>query len=1129
MHMKKLVALISLIMVACQLSTFGQSQGLDALKGSLSKVIPPSPGAAAIHKFSNIPVNFSTGIADISYPFWSWQRGRLSFSLSLAYHSGGNKVQDMSSKVGTGWALNCGGRISRTVRGVKDDEINRGYMYTAPLPPLSTFLYDDQEYYPTTPSLAGTSFSYNNVITTSNASLSNQNLLKSIVDGWLDAEQDIFSYTYPGGSGRFLFDKQKSIVKLEYNNVKILPQFSSYFNNQPNGYLVSFTIIDENGLSYVFDQVFSQNVDPVPASFGGYPESAATEWLLTKIIDPISTDSIVFTYVFDGASGVVKYETGFSQAHRYSYERKEYDIDGCPELMQHFHQDNDVMSYSLITGGEASPSTVTFPDGSTLFLEYNFPRIDLLNSNALTGILVKNNRNETVKSFQLNYSYFRCNPSGISLASQNDYSRRLRLDEIKELSNDGLSSKDTKYTYNSLQMNARDSKNLDYWGYNVNPVRSNGDYVPKMRFNNPVPIYGFEFLPGADRSPDEVYVKAGVLERIDYPTGGSTEFIYEINRAFSPVKYYENQMSSNTLGWSLATFNNTKGLVMNGRTETSVRFYFKADEINVRSTQNANELSSCFEQSQDNTAASFEIYATDGSFSTLVTDIYGNFLAGKTQVVTLPLGKQYMMKFIYDASSQCSYRYPFTIEASGTYYVVPQDKLAGGLRIKKILTNDGFGNILTKEYDYTNPDGHSSAYLDNIPNFRYYKTVTDVSERQQAAGMGGWSPCPPRRLLQHHVNRSSESTNTVNYSTGAPLVYARVTEISSDGSSIERVYDPVSYKDNKTTYPYTPGQEYQNLSCLLIKEIHKDNLKKIKNEVSYQYNKIISDVNIDDNKSFKTGVVADALGYNNKHYVVDPYMPKITRAELIKVETKSYDNGQTMTLTESKTYNGWYAVDKVTSANSRGEIIETEYKYVYNVPFNTVYNDMVQRNMLNTVVSTTQKKATTVNNTLVTQTANYGFFNSNMPLPLNIQKSIYQHPLETEVAFNSYDDKGNVTQYTSNDGIVTAFIWGYNKQYVVAKITGRSYMDAIAVLNMTIVNNPANDAIMRTELNKLRNLNGALVQTYTYMPLVGVTSETDANGRTLYYEYDSFNRLRRIKDKDGNVVKVFDYQYKVNQ
>ncbi|HEY8897221.1 MAG TPA: hypothetical protein VIM79_20500, partial [Niastella sp.] len=56
---------------------------------------------------------------------------------------------------------------------------------------------------------------------------------------------------------------------------------------------------------------------------------------------------------------------------------------------------------------------------------------------------------------------------------------------------------------------------------------------------------------------------------------------------------------------------------------------------------------------------------------------------------------------------------------------------------------------------------------------------------------------------------------------------------------------------------------------------------------------------------------------------------------------------------------------------------------------------------------------------------------------------------------------------------------------------------------------------------------GALMTTFTYEPKVGVTSQCDADNRVSYYEYDDLNRLLRIRDLDNNILKQFDYQYKV--
>jgi hypothetical protein len=49
--------------------------------------------------------------------------------------------------------------------------------------------------------------------------------------------------------------------------------------------------------------------------------------------------------------------------------------------------------------------------------------------------------------------------------------------------------------------------------------------------------------------------------------------------------------------------------------------------------------------------------------------------------------------------------------------------------------------------------------------------------------------------------------------------------------------------------------------------------------------------------------------------------------------------------------------------------------------------------------------------------------------------------------------------------------------------------------------------------------------TYTYQPLVGMTSASDIGSRITYYEYDGLQRLKRVRDQDYNIIKSVEYQY----
>jgi hypothetical protein len=53
----------------------------------------------------------------------------------------------------------------------------------------------------------------------------------------------------------------------------------------------------------------------------------------------------------------------------------------------------------------------------------------------------------------------------------------------------------------------------------------------------------------------------------------------------------------------------------------------------------------------------------------------------------------------------------------------------------------------------------------------------------------------------------------------------------------------------------------------------------------------------------------------------------------------------------------------------------------------------------------------------------------------------------------------------------------------------------------------------------------SLMTTYTFTPLVGMTSQCAANSEIVYYLYDGLQRLSEIRDQYGNIIKHMDYHY----
>jgi hypothetical protein len=161
----------------------------------------------------------------------------------------------------------------------------------------------------------------------------------------------------------------------------------------------------------------------------------------------------------------------------------------------------------------------------------------------------------------------------------------------------------------------------------------------------------------------------------------------------------------------------------------------------------------------------------------------------------------------------------------------------------------------------------------------------------------------------------------------------------------------------------------------------------------------------------------------------------------------------------------------------------------------------------------------------------YIYSNTQFPhLVTEIQQANPDKPLYTVVKF-TYDEFGNkveTIQYTPGNitnASYESYIYGYNNSLPVAKLIGVKYADIMAIHNRInqikaatdVEISEASEENLRAELNELRrDFPQALVTTYTYDPVIGITSITDSKNYTIYTVYDALGRIKFTKEKDLN-------------
>jgi len=314
-----------------------------------------------------------------------------------------------------------------------------------------------------------------------------------------------------------------------------------------------------------------------------------------------------------------------------------------------------------------------------------------------------------------------------------------------------------------------------------------------------------------------------------------------------------------------------------------------------------------------------------------------------------------------------------------------------------------------------------------------------------------------------------------------------------------------------------------------------------------------------------------------------PYFLHYTGFDKPKSKTiTSYDGGHAVVQAENYFYEktpSLYQQTKTQTFSSMKDTLETRVKYSLDSAAVNVYNHMLMRHILNRTIVQSQYK-----NSIFLQSSNTNYkqwADTAILAPVRDIVQIGSNGAYVKNVYNAYDSKGNVLSASKSLGANVSYLWGYNNQYPIAAVgnahsndiffegfeenlgntvlgdskTGRyshtgGYSKTLTGLDngsylltywqgagsvWTLVSTPVTVSTgaytinLSTQVDDIRFYPAnAMMTTYTYDPLIGITSITDQKNESTYYEYDGLQRLLDIKDKDRNIIKSFCYNYAIN-
>lgn len=1021
-----------------------------------------SPTASELGKYGSYPVSYYTGTVAVSVPLVDFTAEGFSLPIYLSYHTSGIRVDDISPWTGLGWSLNAGGVISINVKGLQDICVRN--INNEP-DDLLLDCYDRSIHFTQTQieELIG----------------QNSDPYKDVLDDLhhvsIDSEPDIYNYNFAGYQGQFLVNFDGEIVFFgNHNGLSGTVNFEDYSITLIDDlgrkyYFATFEITDsfQNGLGLTGEQLLPHS------HFSKNLELTMSALYLTKI--EIENSSYVINFEYRDESFYKSDRvSGFNSTRQFN---QYWEITSPHDQSRFYYLKHHLSVKRIKEINDTKGNKVVFNEE----LENNaYAQRDDIDGVAYPLREINYYIYGELKSkYELKYEYFISNINQESINS-----KRLKLKSVRKIDINDNSFPPYVFEYYGESNNEshlrlpprRCYTGIDYWGYcNDNIDISKLDIANDARSILPV-------VNSTNANPD--------------------------------IPYLFHESTRHTRLFGIRNYHHSISL---------------PDYVHGTSKE-ANG-----------------VYAT--SFS--------------------------LKKIYYPTGGHTSF------EFEGNTYGKVQNNyrsgVCGGIRIKKVIDDPGNGHIpIVKTYEYGN--GMSSGILlaepsvfsaaldhqyDYLPAYEVYLNASSINPLTDYDGAHiGYG------LVKEIMNNAY---TVYSYLTIADILDENIYDIQKVyhsliwGGSITEGAPAWKFAGYTIDYDFSNKhravQPFNNRLWLKYysKGMLKSKTEKINNIIAhktlYNYN-IYEKDKIYSNKVQKRIFYPWRLPVNGEiqncfmdYWLLQSYYLQTGRAFLSSKEEINYtDNGDALESVYTEyIFDEEMEILKETSTNFRnGNLERTYYYYPFDYKDNSNITEGIAQMNVNNMLRYPIETIKTINNKVISANVLtydiYEFSQGNIikpssgnyaaittPIPYSsfekYEGGLVNSPYITEVFADSYDYKGNITQLHGNYDINKVILWGYNFVFPIAKIENANFNEVIGALGMSYFDLQfKNSSELKSIFNDLRaSLSNANIYSYTYDPMVGVTSETDLNGKITQFSYDSFNRLETIIDEDLNLLKHIDY------